>query len=336
MSASNAFARRAKRAAAQAFPRLANWYTGMKQDVKDFLRLRKSSDPLIVYRQSINELEEINGVETNVKDHPALPETLLMTGSRYVFQGQLFDCRHPGLYRFIAPQHNQQQRVVPSLESPVETLLCLSLIALRGNSDHRLARHRLEYFCRQRFLRLTCGPLSSFLAHLLQQTGIGCRIVYSYTVNSWNTYNNGHVLLEVWETSLHKQVVVDVDKKAVFYGNGQLLSLMELTEFIHFQIPFTVQNISPVTLLDWSGFQERVTGFSYAFLEYLMHANSQGILPTLERICQIPSIEENGVQYACCWTREQYDFCRQNFPQFVFSTPQEFTERFYSNKHGTS
>ena len=43
------------------------------------------------------------------------------------------------------------------------------------------------------------------------KNGVKSRLVSSLTLDSWNSYDNGHIMIEVFRPELKKWVVYDID-----------------------------------------------------------------------------------------------------------------------------
>lgn len=290
--------------------------------------LRNANDPVLVYRQDLSGVTAL--VQKNNGEHSApLPKGIVMQPGRYHFCGGCYDCLIPGVYRFISPQHRNQQHVVLDVKDPVLSAILLSFLSVRGNNDDRKLNKELEQIAANRFLSLTCGQNCLFCQMILQNYGIKSRIVYSHTNDELNSYNNGHVLLEVYSLQYEKYILVDIDKKCTFIQNMNLLSLYEYGLAIHNKHSVDINFHSPVAMIDLSSFVEKSTVFNYCFIEYSFYSSEASLRECLSRICQIPIMMEHGKIFACAWDQEIEKKLSKINPAWAILDESDFQKRFY-------
>ena len=58
---------------------------------------------------------------------------------------------------------------------------------------------------------------------------IESRVVQTLTVEDWNSYNNGHTMIEIYRHDFNKWVLYDLDNNAYFSANQIPLSLLEFS-----------------------------------------------------------------------------------------------------------
>lgn len=254
---------------------------------------------------------------------------LVIIAGNYLFQNKLYNCTEPGIYRFVDPQHTTRQHIVLDRRNPVHSAQLLSLISIRGNQDDCWLPKMLERRAVRRFLLLTCGQNALFCHSIMCREGFKSRIVYSHTKDKLNSYNNGHVLLEVFSPLYQKFVVVDVDKKCCYFRNEIPLSLYELSKAIVSNDQIKYDFYSPLTAVDLSNFKERSTDFNYGFIEYSFYSSFENLQIVISRICQIPMMMADGVMFACAWNILVESRLKEINSSWQCLTPTDFYARFY-------
>lgn len=301
------------------------WYRDIRPDHP---LIRNANDPVLVYRQDLSGVTAL--ARKNNGEHSApLPKGIVMQPGRYHFCGGCYDCLTPAVYRFISPQHLNQQHVVLDIKNPVLSAILLSFLSVRGNNDGRKLNKELEQIAANRFLSLTCGQNCLFCQMILQRYGINSRIVYSHTYDEQNTYNNGHALLEVYSPQYKKYVLIDIDKKCTFIQNMNLLSLYEYGRALYYNHAVDIDFHSAVTMIDLSSFVEKSTNFNYCFIEYSFYSSEPALRECLSRICQVPMMSENGTTFACAWDQEIEKKLSKINPAWEILDESDFQKRFY-------
>lgn len=301
------------------------WYRDLRPDHP---LIRNTNDPVLVYRQNLSGISTL--VQINIREqYEPLPNSIMIHPGRYHFSGGNYECFIPGVYRFISPQHRNKQHVVLDIKDPVLSAILLSFLSVRGNNDNRKLNKELEQIAANRFLSLTCGQNCLFCQIILQNYGIKSRIVYSHTHDELNSYNNGHVLLEVYSLQYEKYILVDIDKKCTFIQNDNPLSLYEYGLAIYNKQAVNIDFHSSVTMVDLSSFVEKSTLFNYCFIEYGFYSSQESLIKCLSRICQVPIMNEHGKIYACAWDQEIEIKLSKINPAWAILDESDFRKRFY-------
>jgi hypothetical protein len=74
-------------------------------------------------------------------------------------------------------------------------------------------------------LSISCGNVCRFVAHHLAERGHKARVVQTLTLEPRNGYDDGHVLLEVFDPAEKRWILFDPDMKCRFLKEGRRLSL---------------------------------------------------------------------------------------------------------------
>ena len=168
---------------------------------------------------------------------------------------------------------------------PLNLLNLISLLVVHGNEDNATSYREKLDIIKKRPLSLTCTPGSEFLKRLLDSKGIKNRVVLTLTLENWNSYDNGHTLLEVFSENLNKWFLYDIDGQKVFKNsNGVLLNLIELQ-----QLGVENVNIVPVSnqpFLDYGGFKE------YSLIGEFIEANPKNWYARVFQVFSIQNIKD--------------------------------------------
>ncbi len=300
------------------------------KEIKKIISLKKANDPYIVYYYNLKKVKNLSIIDDEINDD-TLPSFLIMEPNKYYFAGKKYDCSKPGLYRFINPQHQSFQRIVFAKDNPILNALFLSFLSIRGNGDDSKGLKSLEKKAKINFISVTCSQNASFCNEILKRNSINSRKVFSQTIDVANSYNNGHVLIEVFSNKHNKYVVIDLDKKIMFKIGSNPLSLYEYSHALFYKKKVEIKQFSPIPMVDWMGFKEKATNFNYGFIEFEINSSQKQIEKCLSRICQIPLMEKEGKMHACAWNIKLEKKLKDLNPNWEIYNPFEFEKNFYKN-----
>ncbi len=222
-------------------------------------------EPPFAYHALLRNVELVSGTAGSAGT-PALPAGLVIAPGRYAFAGMAYDLKMQGLYRFCHPFKENQQRIVfDAHKRDVEALLSgLAWIASHGNSDDAASNVDLTEKAATRKLFLTCGNSSRWALHVLARCKVRARPVSTLTLEPWNSYDNGHSMIEVYREDLKRWVLYDLDSNACFVHGKELLSLVEMVERSAagaYEIKFLAGDAP----LDVSNFKSKTNAYDWAF-----------------------------------------------------------------------
>lgn len=113
--------------------------------------------------------------------------------------GNVFDLRRDGLYRFYRLPSVSEQRVVCT--GGVESILhTMGYLFGYGNDDDARTQEQLVEQLRHRRVVGGCGTLAKVANRILSSLGIESRIVILMTLGQWGGQDDGHTLLEIRNT----------------------------------------------------------------------------------------------------------------------------------------
>tara|TARA_Y100001980_G_C14554206_1_gene340521 strand:+ start:2378 stop:3370 length:993 start_codon:yes stop_codon:yes gene_type:complete len=153
---------------------------------------------------------------------------------------------------------NQNQNFIfynpADTEFPKNLLDLFSLLVIHGALHNDLLFDEKLETIKNEPLILTCGPGSHFFNKLLEKYNVKSRVVKTLTFDDWNSYDNGHVLLEVFSEKMDKWFLYDIDGQKVFKKNGNRLSLIEIQSFSMEEIE--IKSISNQPNIDYGSFNK--------------------------------------------------------------------------------
>lgn len=161
----------------------------------------------------------IRGIHpVNVNGGGRLPSNLIINKGLYEIEGKIYDLSENGLYRFWSAAGLCEQRIVLDefIYDIEELMSSICWIVCHGNSDDNKEHDLKVKKSLGDKLFLTCGASSLWIKRLLEEKHVKARVVTSLTEDEWNTYDNGHTLLEVFDSHLQRWIVVDVDMHCYF------------------------------------------------------------------------------------------------------------------------
>jgi hypothetical protein len=254
-----------------------------------------------------------------------LPESLIITPGDYRFKGMIYHLDKEGLYRFIDPQTENQQRIVYNHENPDRLISAIDWIVSHGVADNSMTLDELTEKARNSKLFLTCFPASYWANDLAEMQGLDTRRVGAITREEYNYYDDSHALIEVWNPNYSKWVLYDLDNNAYFWKNRKPLSLIEFANLID-SGDYEIKFLAVDSTVDISAFT--IDGFNYEFFSEALYANQDTLRQWYRRVMQIP------LQY----TSDGYYFYdvenkdRLEALGFIYIDEASFMEMFYGSK----
>lgn len=140
-----------------------------------------------------------------------------------------------------------------SLEFPFNFLNLLSLLIVHGNKDDKIKSfEKKKKIIIKRPITLTCGESNIFAQNFLDELGVDSRLVLTLKNGNWNSYDNGHTLMEFYSKRLNKWILYDIDLKCYFKNGTKILNMLELSQLGRFEIVQTSNH----SFIDFSGYEK--------------------------------------------------------------------------------
>lgn len=277
-----------------------------------------------VYYAFLDNIEIVCSID-DIGNSSYLPNSLIINPGKFKFYGKVYDLKKEGLYRFVYPEKENQQRIV--YKNNIDALLSsIAWIYSHGNSDDKKKYSEINEKILHSKIFATCGSISEWTYRILQECGIESRIVSSLTLEQWNSYDNGHIMIEVYREKYNKWVVYDLDNNTYFSKNGTPLSLIEFSEQSS-NLDYEINYIASNSNLDVANFIDNKTDYDYAFLIEARFANNESIKQWYKRVMQVPLIGDGKYNYffndADITRVEKYS------SYYKFMNKKQFLEKFY-------
>lgn len=255
-----------------------------------------------------------------------LPPTLVIEPGEYSFLGQRFLLHEEGLYRFIAPPHASEQRIVYR-ENTDALLSGLSWIASHGNRDNSLPATSLIAKAMQEKIVVTCGIISRVARSVLLDHGVDSRIVATLTLDDWNSYDNGHTMLEVFHPREGRWLLYDLDTNRYFV-DPDTQNVLNLIEFVDRVADRDYEMVSISSSIEGAiGHFTSGDKYSYDFFSETMFADVE---TWYERVVQVMLIEDDTTGTYRFFDDVNRHRVKLYSPNYVFLDHDQFMTRFYA------
>lgn len=276
--------------------------------------------------KGISSLEESSLVSESISS-PSIPDLhenlLIKLNQPYKYQGKTYIFPKEGLYRILDFQNNASFQVIVYQKDAHKLLSALSWIIAHGNKDSSLSIKEQYDLSHYRSLSMTCGDISKFAQYVLEQAGIKSRIIYFSSLNKQNTYDNGHILLEV-QINGHWQIV-DIDNNAILNINNQPTNALDIAQLKDKRL-LQIVKIAHDSNLDRIDNMEN--GINFSFYTQYIFSNE---LEWYTRVLQVVTIENNN-QFFYPDIYENKPRIKKVYPYFKPLSLQQFQNLFYHDK----
>lgn len=271
-------------------------------------------------------LENIKEIHASKKEKSqSLPNSLIIKKGNYQFGNKNYEIKDEGLYRFVFPTKVNQQRIL--FEDNIDALLSsICWIFTHGNSDDDKSHTEIQQKALQSKIFTTCGPLVSWANDFLQKLNINTRIVSTLTVDTWNSYDNGHVLIEIFRKNLNKWVVYDLDNSCYFVNNKIPLSLLEFVEKIKSD-EYDIKKLSNKISTDISNFKDKKNKYDYAFAIEGRLSNEKQLKKWYTHVIQVPLILDKRFNNFC--DEKNKDRIQKYSKYNKYMNKNDFLKKFY-------
>jgi len=128
----------------------------------------------------------------------------------------------------------------------------LAQIQIHGHRHNGLDHAGMVKIAQKGRLSITCGTISAFTQRLTAPLGVETRIVCALTLDEWNGYNNGHVLLEYRSRKTGAWMLMDVDMHCAFQLRGKYLSAYDFHRAVVDRKPYRIECLTRLGFLDYA------------------------------------------------------------------------------------
>lgn len=286
-------------------------------------KLPESTTPT-VYHAYFKEIKFLN--KTNKMNGIEIPERLIIKPGKYNIYGDTYILTDEGLYRFIYPKKEVQQRIV--YDNDLDALLSgLSWIHSHGTYDNCVSPEALTSKATNSKLSMTCMYISKWAHYILNNHGIKSRFIGAMTLDNWTEGSVGHNLIEIYREDYKKWVLYDLDNNVYFLHNKTPLSMVEFSDYYKSE-DYELKYISGDVNCDILNHKSISPDNGFIFSCDIAN-NEKTLKKIYKRLMQVTFINDGNYSYyfndANCSRVESYE----NNAEYI--TKDEFIEKFYEN-----
>ena len=205
---------------------------------------------------------------------------------------------------------------------PIRIIKDIAEVHRHGYRDDNLSFKEAWNLSRLSNLQMTCGSISQYTITLLDRSSVKSRFILFLTLDSWNNYNNGHSLVEVFYKG--KWTLYDITFRYLFIQDGKKLNAIQTLDKIN---TCERHKFSSSPIFAWDD-------LSYGGVEYskwyktLLTKEGENLF--YKRCFQVLLIRDNGIFYFTCDPKdrervESYPYCGP----FVYMDRESFMKHFY-------
>ena len=242
----------------------------------------------------------------------------------YSFGGELYSLNKEGLYYMVYFKENISSNIIIYNKDIYSLLSSISWLIVHGTNDdsksfktnyHKIFNHKLS---------LTCGDISSFVSTLLNRLNIENRVVNFVTMDKKNSYDNGHVLIEVKIDG--KYTLFDLDNNQYFMQGEKALSAKD---FIGFK---SWDSLKLIKLSNDNNVDAQHFSVGSISLHGFIDNVNNHIKKWYKRVMQVPMISEEGVVYMGLSNKKDVGDLLKYYPNAVILSRDEFNKKFYGEQ----
>lgn len=237
-------------------------------------------------------------------DHGAssasLPPALIIPPGIYNYRGQNYHLAQEGLYRFMCPPEDNQQRIVYRNDM-LAMMSAVGWLHCHGSRDDHKSFDEVIALALTNKLVLTCGPYAKIVTMLFARLAvpIPIRTVGVRTLEERNGYSDGHILSEVRLDG--RWIVFDVDQHLLYSFGGKRLSLLDLNPHVQAR-DYVREPLANGVSFAITDFKEG--GYDYGLWYETAIARQDG--EEFRRLMMIPIISTDGQAYYTAYTEAEH------------------------------
>jgi hypothetical protein len=164
-----------------------------------------------------------------VRQFTQLP-LILKQPARVQIEDRIYHVDQEGMYRFLDFRTRQTRNVILYLGDMWRFAGHVSRLQVHGWRHDNQNDAELTETARIGRLSITCGIIARFARHHLEQQGYKTRGVSTKTLDEWDSYDNGHILMEVFDPHEQRWVLFDPDMGCRLLNRGRALNLGEVVQ----------------------------------------------------------------------------------------------------------
>ena len=280
-----------------------------------------SSDNLVLYfnQEHSKKLSPLENTHSKV----ALLDDLIQKPKNYYWGKKSYDLNKEGMYYLVDFEKGISRNVIIFENDIISLLSSISWLVVHGSKDDATSFTYKITKIKNNKLSLTCESVSSFASKLLNQYGIQNRIINFTTLDKLNSYDNGHVLLEVKINN--EFILFDLDNNRYFKNNTHTLNT---SNFMEEEINWA--NVKFISLaLDHNTDTQNFHTDKISYAGFMDYTNSN-IRRWYKRVMQVPIIIEKGKIFIGLKNEEFKTRLLEYYPNAIMLNKNEFKTKFYT------
>lgn len=230
-----------------------------------------------------------------------------------------------GVYRLTQEDGKTYQFIV--FRNDLQQLLYSigALFIHSGGKYNRLSTSQLLQLASTQLLEVTCGTATRVSEVLLSQVGIRARQVSFFTLEKWNSYDNGHTLLEIWDSNWDKWRLIDFDLKCEYFAEDKEtpIGIVELVESSSFHLKF----FGPRQLTGHRG-----QGVDSTFLFQGIFFDNSLAIQWIKQKAQFAVLHFKGKYTSYIQDDQQLKEAHHLLPSYSFVSKDKFMEYYHSGE----
>lgn len=216
--------------------------------------------------------------------------------------------------------NNQNRNFIVYKKDLFSLLSSFSWLHSHGSKDKEYVFLKKYEKLKTKKLSLTCGYISTFVSQILNKYEIPNRLVSFITMDKWNTYDNGHALIEVKIGG--KWILFDIDNNRYFLHKKEPLNLKSFLEKKIDWREVEYKYLSTDHNLDAQNFGNKKLSY-HAVADYI----NNDLNNWYKRVMQCPMILKDGVFYI---SKEKFSKkLLQYYPNLKVVPQGIFIQKFY-------
>jgi hypothetical protein len=227
--------------------------------------------------------------------HTSAGLPLILTEPAVVESGGLrFHLADEGFYRIGNLNTKETRHAVLYRGDLWRFLGSLSRLQVHGWRHNHESNAELTERARKGRLSISCGKIVTFIAHHASAQGIRCRPVKAATAEQMNGYDDGHVLMEVFDPKERRWLLYDADAGCRFKANGRYLNLGEAVRLYRSGRQAELEFLRKPAIDTYAEAGSPAEFTQYSLLLESIFRDTASAQAWYARILQVPTV--NGVQ----------------------------------------
>ena len=179
---------------------------------------------------SPQELKNVPKPPPGTKVYTPTDLSLILKGSVVVkVLGLYFRVDQEGMYRFCNFRTRQTRNTILPGDDVFQFAGHLSRLQVHGWRHNGESPSQWTERAKTGRISLTCGRITQFVRYHVNAQGYRSRRVELKTLDEWNSYDNGHFLMEIFCPKEQRWILFDPDMGCRFRYEGRYLNLGETT-----------------------------------------------------------------------------------------------------------